>query len=621
MGCSISVFRSQPIISTFGGSRNLILPKLIVFKSTIQKLFSIVFVLFISVFSIKAQVLPYNRSVNWKHAGLQDTNTSGFTFFNLLDLEIDSSGKIAVDEKIDSLIHTNESIGKRLYFPGGTYLFNSTLELPSNCIISGDGAKSTHFVFDLKGSGHSISASGTPLQSDTSSLKSSGIKGSGYIILNNTAGLASGDWIQIYQNDSDLVFSSWANESVGQLIQIDSIIEDTVWLESELRLDYPIIRKPKIVRLELAENIGLECFSMERIDNTAPEQSSNIHFSYAANTWISGIESHNTTYGHVEFNSVTKSKVERCYFHDAFDYGGGGRAYGVVLQSTTNECLIENNIFKHLRHSIILQSGANGNVVSYNFSTDPFWTGVNPIFPSNSAGDLVLHGNYVFANLFEQNDVQNIVIDNSHGSNGPYNTFFRNRASLFGIFFSDTSSPSQNLIGNEIPNKDFPYSAVNYTIQGRDQFTFGNNNKGTVSPLGTESLPDISYYYATKPKFVSENQWGKIGFPSEMNASKVGATVRFEQENYFAGACGNAELMTRSNGLPYSTLSVYPNPVHSKLQLSGLNNPTTYFLLDNLGKTILTGLIEPEQSIDVHLLSPGVYILRINGQFYRFVTH
>ena len=92
-----------------------------------------------------------------------------------------------------------------------------------------------------------------------------------------------------------------------------------------------------------------------------------------------------------------------------------------MLHFTTNECLVEDNIFNHLRHSMILQAGANGNIFSYNYSYDPYWTGV--FFPANSAGEIVLHGNWPYANLFEGNDVGNIVIDNSHDANGPHNTF------------------------------------------------------------------------------------------------------------------------------------------------------------------------------------------------------
>lgn len=144
----------------------------------------------------------------------------------------------------------------------------------------------------------------------------------------------------------------------------------------------------------------------------------------------------------------------------------------------------------------------------------------------------------MYANLFEQNDVQNIVIDNSHGANGPYNTFLRNRASLYGIFFSDNTSPSQNFIGNEIPNTGFPYSTVNYNILGNDQFSYGNNNKGTVAPVGTSNVTDLSYHYLVKPDFVQGYQWGKIGLPNAMNTSSVPATDRYVTNDIFAGTCG-----------------------------------------------------------------------------------
>jgi hypothetical protein len=381
-------------------------------------------------------------------------------------------------------------------------------------------------------------------------------------------------------------------------------------------MDYALNRQPKVKRLLMKRNIGLQCFSMERMDNTAPEQASSIHFTYAENCWISGIESNKTTFAHVEFESVSNSKVEKSYFYDAFEYGGGGRGYGVVMHFTTNECLIENNVFKHLRHSVLLQAGSNGNVTSFNHSTDPYWTNGNPLLGANSAGELVLHGNYVYANLFEQNDVQNIVIDNSHGANGPYNTFLRNRASLYGIFFSDNTSPSQNIIGNEIPNTGFPYSAVNYSIQGNDQFTFGNNNKGTVAPAGTSALTDISYHYLTKPAFVQDYQWGKIGFPSTMNAATVPATDRYEANDIFAGACGTEDFY--AGMLEQELLGIYPNPAESVLHVMR-GGSESFEILDIQGRSWLIGNLNSDGTIEIAHLPIGVYLLRIGNSNIRFI--
>jgi hypothetical protein len=220
---------------------------------------------------------------------------------------------------------------------------------------------------------------------------------------------------------------------------------------------------------------------------------------------------------------------------------------------------VYNNIFDHLRHSMILQAGANGNVFCYNYSVNPFWTG-SALLPSNSAGDMVLHGNYVFANLFEQNDGQNIVIDNSHGGNGPLNTFFRNRASLWGIFFSDTTSPGQNFVGNEIPNTAFPYSVVNYTLLGSNHFSHGNNNKNTITPSGTSNLTDVSYCYAQRPAYVPLAYWAKIGPENTMNSGKIPAGIHFQLNELTAGSCGTTSSLSNTEQ-EKAVLSFYPNPV------------------------------------------------------------
>ncbi|MFM7387330.1 MAG: glycosyl hydrolase family 28-related protein [Bacteroidota bacterium] len=566
------------------------------------------------------QVLPANRAVDWTLAGLNDTNTLGFTYYNVVQEGAVPDGITSVNAIVDSLLALNQPVGVHLHFPAGSYFFNQPLSLPSNTRISGAGADATHWIFDLGGTGHSVQTSGSLVSSDSSSLTVAGVKGNTWIVVANANPFFAGAWVRIRQQDADLVTSNWALNSVGQLVKVDSVGGDTLYLHSALRLDYSLNRLPKVVRIAMKRNIGLECLSLERMDNTAPEQASVIHFTYAENCWFSGLESNKTTFGHVEFESVANSKVEKSYFYDAFDYGGGGRGYGVVLQFTTNECLIENNVFKHLRHSIILQAGANGNVATFNHSTDPYWTNANPLLGGNSAGELVLHGNYVYANLFEQNDVQNIVIDNSHGGNGPYNTFLRNRASLYGIFFSDNTSPSQNFLGNEIPNSNFPYSSVNYTILGNDQFSYGNNNKGTVAPAGTSNLLDTSYYYAVKPDFVQGYQWGRIGLPNAINSAKVPATNRFEGNDVFAGACGKEDYYA---GLSERVKhSIYPNPVSEILWVRGAGQGEMYRIFDLQGRLWLGGVLTTDlQPISVGHLPQGMYLWSCGERVERFVKN
>lgn len=512
-----------------------------------------------------AQVVPQDRMVSWNDAGLRDTSTLNFTIINVLSEGFDNTGVDANNIKMDSLINEFGSNGVVFFFPQGDYLFNNTIDLLSNQILKGEGMNQTEFVFDLGGSGDAIRVNGGIDNSSEPLLSMNALKGQDYIQSNESNQVSTGDWIKLFQQDDDLVTSSWALNSVGQIIKVGNVIGDTIFLESTLRMDFAIQKAPRFKKMQMKSNVGIECLKLLRLDDAAPEQASNFAFRYASNCWLKNVESENCTFSHVVAENASNLKIGRSYFHHGFDYGGGGRAYGVSLQFTTNECLIEDNIFEHLRHSMLLQAGPNGNVFSYNFSTDPYWTSSNPIIPSDAAGDMVLHGNYPFANLFEQNSGQNIVIDNSHGANGPHNTFLRNRASLFGIFFSDATSPSQNLVGNEIPNTTSPYSFVNYSIQGIDQFEYGNNNKGNITPSGTETLGDESYFYNFMPSFLNTTEWAGIGTPNDMEENRIPAQLRFESGTIYNYPCVEVDPILHTSNDVQIKFHVYPNPASDEL--------------------------------------------------------
>ena len=386
-------------------------------------------------------------------------------------------------------------------------------------------------------------------------------------------------------------------------------------------MDYNLNRKPYIKKINPIKNVGIECLKIHRLDSTYPQQSNNIFFNYAVNSWVTGVESENCSYSHLDSKNSANLYVSKCYFHHGFDYGGGGRAYGVMLQATTNECLIENNIFEHLRHSMILQSGANGNVFSYNYSTDPYWNST----PSDFTGDIVLHGNYPYCTLLEQNIFSNIAVDNSHGSNGPYNTFFRNRAEGYGIFFNDNSSPDQNFIGNDISNNSFPYSLVNYTISGTGHFLHGNNNKGTIDPPGTNNLPDSSYIYITKPNYILDHQFSGIGTPNPMNTNNIPAYDRFASNTTPNTDCGT--LVTSLYSKEKLHANIYPNPSKGVVNIKNQNIIQKFSVVDLHGKLLMTKKSNKRNEfIDLTNFPSGFYFIAIlsatnNNKVYRWIQN
>ncbi|MEX0811959.1 MAG: T9SS type A sorting domain-containing protein [Chitinophagales bacterium] len=567
-----------------------------------------------------AQTLPSNRSVDWTLAGLNDTSTAGFEIIALENAGLIGDSITPNDSVMDSLLNLSYSPGVIFQFPEGNFLFNQSIQLQSNKIIKGAGPDTTQLIFDQGGNGHSIRIQGsaTNIISDFSAAAA---KGDQEITLTDASAFTAGDWIHISQNDSDWVTSSWAEGTVGQVVKIESVQNNTLTLASPLRMDYDILRNPRVKKLNMVRNVGIECLKILRLDNTAPQQSSNIIFSYAENCWVNGIESENCTFSHMESNYSSNLTLSKSYFHHGFEYGGGGRAYGLVWHFTSNECLAEDNIFEHLRHSILLQAGANGNVAAFNYSFDPYWEIGNPPVGGDYAGELVLHGNYVYANLFEQNICQNIVIDNSHGANGPYNTFLRNRANKYGIFFSDNTSPRQNFLGNEVTNENTPYSLVNYNLQGTDHFIYGNNNKGSIDPPGTDSLADISYAYTSRPDFVSSDQWGKIGPPNAINSSDIPARIRNNSGALFSTTCGNApppdEDTVSVRTIDDPEFILYPNPAKDQIHIQAPDeySESPFRVFELTGKTVLSGKLHVSlTSLDLSGLSPGLYFVNIAAE-------
>jgi hypothetical protein len=209
------------------------------------------------------------------------------------------------------------------------------------------------------------------------------------------------------------------------------------------------------------------------------------------------------------------------------------------------------------------------------------------------------------------NSVGNMVIDNSHGANGPYNTFLRNRGALFGIFFSDATSPSQNFIGNEIPNTTFPYSAVNYTLQGNDHFEYANNNKGVITPAGSEFLPTLSYIYSSTPSFVDNENFASIGSPNAMGSGIIPSEERALLSAPLAGSCG-VELPIYVEEIVQPNVVVYPNPNTGRFAIQSNETILYVTFFDIQGKVLRKDFIfQSNAQLSMSEFKTGVYLIRI----------
>ena len=545
---------------------------------------------------------PYDRFSQWQHSGLLQSFDTNYEVIHLEDYNVDPNGILDCSSILQGLL--NQYDHAIFEFPEGTFRLNQPIELHSHQVIVGKGPDLTHFLADLNGLGHVFSINGG-LGQLTFEIDSAIQKNQAFIVCPQH-NLNIGEWIYLQNDDTSLVYSTWAIGTTGQVLKIQQINGDSIWLDEPIRRDYSgacWLRK-----ITPAREIGFRCFSVERQDDTAPSQTSTFRFYATVDALIESIYSRNCTFAHVDISCSSRITVRKNFFTEGFSYGGGGRGYGVVLQQSTGTCLIEDNIFKHLRHSILLQSGANGNVCALNYSLDPFWQ--ESLLTNNSAGEIVLHGNFPYSNLFEQNCIGNIVIDNSHGSNGPDNLFYRNRANLYGIFFSDQSSPNQLFIGNHVTNLTFPYNLVNWTISGSGHYLFANNNKGTIVPAATQLISDTSFAYIEKPEFVNTDVWLHIGDQPAINYP-IPAENRWLNQAIFSTSCGQSDLSIEEDSI---VIEYFPNPVENKLKVWC---STSYFgpvkLVDAYGRYFnIEQMVGQDLNIQVENLPCGVYFLEFS---------
>jgi hypothetical protein len=559
---------------------------------------------------LRGQVIPSSRTVDWSLAGLSDTLPEPSIIINVSGFGAAGDGVTINDLPVQNAISSAGGNPAVIFFPGGTYLFNSSLTIPSYIIIRGDSSSLTTLRFDLAGASSDLFRINGSISTLSYPLISDGQKGNDFILVNNS-GLTTGDYFKLYQNDSSIITSSWALNCVAQIIQVKGINGDTLFLKSPLRKDYSLSDFSRIKKIIPKVFVGFECFTLERMDSTAA-QTSNFDFDLAANCWIKGVESNRTNFAHVAVSRSTNLLIRGNYFHHAFAYGGGGQAYGVLLQFSSGESLVENNIFKNLRHSMLLQAGANGNVFGYNYSLNPFWT--EGSFPANSAGDMVLHGNYVFANLFEGNICQNIVIDDSHGINGPFNTFFRNRAASYGIIMNNNpASNDQNFVGNEITSTGFLMG--NYALNGTGHFQYGNIVRGNLTPAGTTGLNTTSYYRDSAPGFFGASSWPSFGPPLPYNTGTIPAQSRYNSGAYVV--CSEPVL-----DIPVSELSnqlkIFPNPNSGefRIQCDRISKSSVIEILDLGGKKVLTRETNNVNNSFISLkpVENGVYLILIKNE-------
>ena len=483
------------------------------------------------------------RAVDWSRAGVEGVIPDYDTVINFAEAGGDPLGERDNSPRLQELID-GLSADTVIYFPAGIYRFNRRINLADSpnrnlpgVILRGAGPEATKLLFKdpVDEQQGYLKVSGT--RSSTELPIVGGLtKGSTRIDLAAAGAVQSGDWLLIRQDNDPVAMATtrdipdyaatidnstgWARRTVGQMVKVTGVNGVAVSLDRALHLDFTW-PNPTATVVQVAEGVGFEDFTME--GGLATPGRNNIHFDGAVNCWVRNVHSLMTMRYHLVTFASANITVRDSYFNDAYRHDGGGHGYGTLLATASTHILVENNVFRNLRHSMIWKQGANGSVFAYNYSTDGNQEGVA------IARDISGHGHYAFANLFEGNIVEAIHASDYWGPTGPDNFYVRNRVTGEGITIEDATR-NQSIIGNELVSPTRPFVSVDGSSTGA--YIHGNREGGLLQwrADAAQSVVD-SYHYAAEPDYWDiADPWPSLGPEYSAGTYTIPAKERWDQQ-------------------------------------------------------------------------------------------
>ena len=500
------------------------------------RLFSVpVFTFSLAVVSVPAfsqvgDVSAFGRSVPAWEAGVEGGIPSVPAVASVTDF-----GAVANDgvDDTDAFVLALSSLGGNtgaVSIPAGEFHLSATLQMPSGAVLRGAGADETTLTLNHSGHGFAVYGWGEGTSEATAAngyptILSGAVTGSRTITLDDASGFEVGDGIELVQaydpsvHETDPNWNqSWAKRLIGQFSEVTAKSGNQLTLSEAIRKDMDLNLGAWAAPVNYASQIGFEDFHVTRTDTS---ETYIFYVKRASNVWAKGIHSQYARKGHFYFSLSRRVEVRDCWIEYASDYGSGGHGYGVQILNRTIGALVVNNVFNHLRHSMMLHLGANGNVLAYNYSKDPY--------QDESAGwvppDISLHGHYAYSNLIESNIVAEIGAGDYWGPIGPDNVMFRNQITDDDLH-SDDHSNGQLAIGNHFLNGEI---ALHTSIDPDSWVMTGNvsDTEGNLDTTTPESanMP-ASFFYSEAPDFMADQAWPAVG--ADVTASSLPAKDTYD---------------------------------------------------------------------------------------------
>ncbi len=371
---------------------------------------------------------PTGLGMNWGDdpgvPGTIDASLSGQEFW------VSAEPGVAPNDGVDDSTGFRAALAKAaaagggiVRVPAGEWHVSETLQLRDRVVISGAGSNQTTITFrnraDGTFGGSTQARAGIALgfsQGSGSQVSIlSGEVGSTRLRVATTSAFTAGDYAVIDNPSGSF------DSTAGQMVKIVDVAQEAnatvVTLERPAGLDYDAAFT--LATIPLSEGAGVQNVRLRTTDSAALV-SQMVNLNQTADAFVRNVVSELPRFQHVAVSRSYRCEVTGSFFDNAHTHGDGGRGYGVNLANSTSNCLVSDNSFRRLRHSMLLHVGATANVLAFNHSREPF----HPNYPNGGPTDISFHG-FAAANLVENNVVERIMISDADLA-GPHNAIFRN---------------------------------------------------------------------------------------------------------------------------------------------------------------------------------------------------
>jgi PST family polysaccharide transporter len=371
-----------------------------------------------------APILNSRQAIDWSNAGVGEIPTRLTRCVSLTP-----SATVAEINAALEACPKNETV----YLAGGTYSIEGTIRIPSSVTFRGAGAGLTILNATGRGGGDVISLGSGSVPFKPIRITGGAVGGSTDIEVSNASGIQVGKHLVITElNDLSYVSSAGSGGNCnwcdgdwtkggslarGQIVAVTGISGRTLTISPGLYGAYT--NTPIAVPFEMAESYaGVEDLQVYANDTG---YAANFGMSECAYCWIKGVESNYTDGDHVEMYWGFHDEIRDSYFSNAYLHSPGKHDSDIQIAFKTSASLVANNIIERTHQSIMLEWGAAGNVVAYNYTMGEFDSGATNL----DIGGIDFHGAHPQFNLLEGNVLTEISEDAVWGSSS-HTTAYRN---------------------------------------------------------------------------------------------------------------------------------------------------------------------------------------------------